>query len=102
MENDFSYVGENLTVRPLREGASLNEFLKPWDEINICIEITLHLLQTLTNLGYVLMLEGLVDAQVVVTPREVGCGTWFLTSTSRTCYGINSHILFQNVKIGSW
>lgn len=31
-----SYVGENLTVRPLREGASLNEFLKPWDEINIC------------------------------------------------------------------
>lgn len=31
-----SYVGENLTVRPLREGASLNEFLKPWAEINIC------------------------------------------------------------------
>ncbi len=31
-----SYVGENLTVRPLRKDASLNEFLKPWEEITIC------------------------------------------------------------------
>ncbi|MBO5565434.1 MAG: extracellular solute-binding protein [Lachnospiraceae bacterium] len=31
-----SYVGENLTVRPLRDGANLNEFLKPWSEITIC------------------------------------------------------------------
>lgn len=31
-----SYVGENLTVRPLREGAKLNQYLKPWDEIKRC------------------------------------------------------------------
>lgn len=31
-----NYVGENLTVRPLRNGAKLNEFLKPWDEIKVC------------------------------------------------------------------
>jgi iron(III) transport system substrate-binding protein len=28
-----SYVGENLTVRPLRNGAKLNQYLKPWSEI---------------------------------------------------------------------
>lgn len=31
-----SYVGENLTVRPLRDDAKLNEYLKPWEEINVC------------------------------------------------------------------
>lgn len=29
-----SYVGENLTVRPLRDGAKLNSSLTPWSEIN--------------------------------------------------------------------
>lgn len=35
-EKAQSYVGENLTVRPLRKDAKLNEFLKPWDEIKRC------------------------------------------------------------------
>lgn len=30
-----SYVGQNLTVRPLRKGAKLNEFLKPWADIKL-------------------------------------------------------------------
>lgn len=30
-----SYVGQNLTVRPLRVGAKLNEFLKPWSDIKL-------------------------------------------------------------------
>ena len=32
------------------------------DEVDVGVEIALNLLQTLTNLGNVLMLEGLVDA----------------------------------------
>ena len=38
------------------------------DEVDGCIEITLCLLQTLTNLWHVLMVECLVDAHVVVAP----------------------------------
>ena len=38
------------------------------DEVDGCIEITLCLLQTLTNLWYVLMVECLVDAHIVVAP----------------------------------
>ena len=53
------------------------------DEVNVGIEISLNLLQTLANLSDVLVLEWLVDAQIVVTPREVRCSTWLLTCTSR-------------------
>ena len=38
------------------------------DKVDGCIEITLCLLQTLTNLWHVLMVECLVDAHVVVAP----------------------------------
>ena len=38
------------------------------DEVDGCIEITLCLLQTLTNLWHVLMVECLVDAHVIVAP----------------------------------
>ena len=72
------------------------------DEVDIGIKITLNLLQTLTNLSDVLVLEGLIDAQVVVAPREMGCCAWLLTSASRTCDGINCDILFQQVEIGCW
>ena len=38
------------------------------NEVDVGIQITLHLLQALTDLGDVLVLEGLVDAEVIVTP----------------------------------
>ena len=38
------------------------------DEVDVGIEITLNLCQRLTYLGDVLVLEGFVNAQVVVTP----------------------------------
>ena len=38
------------------------------DEVDVGIEVALYLFQTLTDLCDVLMLEGLVDAQVVVAP----------------------------------
>ena len=46
------------------------------DEVDVGIEITLYLLQRLADLCDVLVLEGLVDAQVVITPREVRRGAW--------------------------
>jgi len=60
------------------------------DEVDVGIEIALDLLQTLTDLSDVLVLEGLVDAQVVVTPREVGRGAWLLSCSSRARDGIDT------------
>ena len=71
------------------------------DEIDVGIEVALYLFQTLTDLSDVLMLEGFVDAQVVVAPGEVGRGTRLLTCTCRSCDGIDRYILFQQVQIGS-
>ena len=44
------------------------------DEIDVGIEVALYLFQTLADLRDVLMLERLVDAQVVVAPREMSGG----------------------------
>ena len=46
------------------------------------------------------MLERLVDAQVVVAPREMSGGARLLTCTSRSRDRIDSHILFQQVQMG--
>ena len=48
------------------------------DEVDVGIEVALYLFQTLTDLRDVLMLEGLVDAQVVVAPGEMGRSTRLL------------------------
>ena len=71
------------------------------DKVYIGIEIALNLFQRLTDLSDVLVLERLVDAQVVVAPREVGRGPWLLTSACRTCDGIDGYIFFQQIEIGS-
>ena len=70
------------------------------DEIDVGIEIALYLLQRLANLGNVLVLEGLVDAQVVVSPREVGCGSWLLACTCRTGDSVDCNILLQQIQVG--
>lgn len=49
-----------------------------------------HLRQTLHDFGQVLVGEGLVDAQVVVAPREVCGGTGLLTGTRRARDGIHA------------
>ena len=69
------------------------------DEVDVCIQITLYLRQRLADLSDVLMLERLVDAQVVVTPREMCGGSWLLTGTCGTRNGIHCHVLFQQIQI---
>ena len=59
--------------------------------------MTLYLRQRLAYLSQVLVGEGLVDAQVVVAPREVGGGTGLLTSTGRACNGVDGDIVLQQV-----
>ena len=71
------------------------------DKVDIGIEIALNLLQRLSDLGDVLVLEGLVDAQVVVTPREMGRGAWLLSCSSRACDGIDGYIFLEQIEIGS-
>ena len=69
------------------------------DEVDVGIEIALHLLQRLTNLGDVLVLEGLVDAQVGHAPREVGSGTWLLAGTRRACDGVDGNVVLEQVQV---
>ena len=63
------------------------------DEVDVGIEVALYLFQTLTDLCDVLMLEGLVDAQVVVAPGKMGRSTRLLTCTGRSRDGVDGHIL---------
>ena len=70
------------------------------DEVDVSIKITLHLFQTLTNLGDVLVLEGLVDAQVIVAPREMGGGTRLLACSRGSCDGVDCHVFLQQIQVG--
>ena len=51
------------------------------DEIYFSFQMSLHLFQTLLDFRNVLVLKSLVDAHVVVAPREVCCGTGLLPGT---------------------
>ena len=70
------------------------------NEVDVGIKVTLHLLDGLPDFCDVLMLEGFVDAQVVIAPREVGGGTGFLAGTRGASDGINADILLQQVQVG--
>ena len=72
------------------------------NEVDVGIEIALYLFQRLSDLGDMLVLEGLVDAQVVVTPREMGRGSWLLTSSCRARDGIDGYIILEQIQIGRW
>ena len=61
------------------------------DEVDVGVKIALNLLERLADLGDVLMLEGLVDAQVVVAPGEMGGGSRLLACASTARDGIHGH-----------
>ena len=76
------------------------------DEIDGCLELAvacelLYLTQTLAYLRHVLVLEGLVNAHVVVAPREVGSGTRLLSGTRRTRNGIHGNVVVEQAELGS-
>ncbi len=76
------------------------------DEVDRSLELAvacelLHLAQTLAYLRHVLVLEGLVNAHVVVAPREVGGGTRLLSGTRRARNGINGNVVVEQAELGS-
>ena len=76
------------------------------DEIDGCLELAvacelLYLTQTLAYLRHVLVLEGLVNAHVVVAPREVGSGTRLLSGTRRTRNGVHGNVVVEQAELGS-
>ena len=76
------------------------------DEIDGCLELAvarelLYLTQTLAYLRHVLVLEGLVNAHVVVAPREMGGGTRLLSGTRRTRNGVHRNVVVDNSEFGS-
>ena len=70
------------------------------DEVDVGVQIALHLPQALANLGQVLMGEGLVDAQVAHAPGEVGGGGRLLPRTGGAGDGVHGHGLLQQVQVG--
>ena len=75
------------------------------DEVDGCLELAvarelLYLAQTLAYLRHVLVLEGLVNAHVVVAPREVSGGTRLLSGTRRTRNGINGNVVVEQAELG--
>ena len=76
------------------------------DEVDRCLELAvarelLHLAQTLAYLRHVLVLEGLVNAHVIVAPREVGSGARLLSGTRRTRNGIHRNVIVEDAEFGS-
>ena len=76
------------------------------DEVEGCLELAiarelLYLAKTLAYLRHVLVLEGLVNAHVVVAPREVSSGTRLLSGTRRTRYGIHGNVVVEQAELGS-
>ena len=76
------------------------------DEVDGCLELAvarklLYLTQTLAYLWHVLVLEGLVNAHVVVAPREVGGGTRLLSGTRRTRNGVHGNVVVEQAELGS-
>ena len=75
------------------------------DEIDGCLELAvarelLYLTQTLAYLRHVLVLEGLVNAHVVVAPREVSGGTRLLSGTRRARNGIHGNVVVEQAELG--
>ena len=75
------------------------------DEVDRCLELSvarklLHLTQTLAYLRHMLVLEGLVNAHVVVAPREVGGGARLLSGTRRTRNGIHRNVVGEQAELG--
>ena len=62
--------------------------------------MALHLLDALTNLGQVLVGEGLVDTEVAHAPREVGGRRWLLAGARRAGDGIHADVLGQQSHSG--
>ena len=63
-------IGIGLGTDDLRTEDATGEVATIGDEVDICIEIALYLLQTLTNLGNVLMLEGLIVLRLLLRQEK--------------------------------
>ena len=76
------------------------------DEVEGCLELAiarelLYLAKTLAYLRHMLVLEGLVNAHVVVAPREVGGGTRLLSGTRRARNGVHGNVVVEQAELGS-
>ena len=76
------------------------------DEVEGCLELAiarelLYLAKTLAYLRHMLVLEGLVNAHVVVAPREVSSGTRLLSGTRRARNGVHGNVVVEQAELGS-
>ena len=70
------------------------------DEVDIGVKAALQVLDGLYYLGQMLMGERLVDADVVVTPAEVGGCTRFYACARAACDGIHVDVIVEHQVAG--
>ena len=68
-----------------------------WYKIYTAGIIGLQLLDTLHNLGHVLVLERLVYAYIVISPTIMSCRRWLDSCTGAASYGINGNIALEQM-----
>ena len=72
------------------------------NEVDLGIELTLHLLQTLADLWHMLVAERLIYAHVVVAPREMCRCAGFLACSRAARYGVNGDVALHDAQLGGW
>ncbi len=70
------------------------------NEVEAAAERTLHLREALANLGHMLMAESLVDAHVVVAPREMGRRTGLDAGAGRPRDGVDADVALEQSHLG--
>ena len=88
--NDFLYW--TISLDDLGGEDTTGEVASVWDEVDVGIQMALHLTQALLYLGHMLVVERLVYAHITHTPREMSGGSGFLTCTGTSCNGIYGNV----------
>ena len=70
------------------------------DEVDFGVEAVLELAERLLDFGHVLVLEGLVDADVVVAPAEVARGARLDARACAACDGVHHDVVVQHQVLG--
>ena len=71
-------------------------------EVDLGVELTLHLLQTLADLWHMLVAERLIYAHVVVAPREMCRCAGFLACSRAARYGVHGDVARHDTQLCCW
>ena len=88
----FDFFDGRITLNNLRGKDATRKVATIGYEVYFTLKRGLQLSQGLLYFGHMLVFKSLVDAHVVVAPREVGGSSWLLTCARATCDGVYGYI----------